>query len=246
MKPTLSRFASAALLAFSTVATAAARADETRIRAAFQGYFPAERIGAITRLPHGGLYEVIVNQRDVVYTDATGRLAIVGKVVDLESRVDLTAKRVEELRKVDFAALPLDKAIVKVKGNGKRRIAVFSDPDCPFCKRLEPELDRLDDVTIYTFLYPLAALHPDAMRKATMVWCAPDRSRAWDDLMLRGRLPEGGSLSCATPILEIIELARSLGISATPGIVLGNGKLIPGLVPLQELEAQLAAAGGSS
>jgi thiol:disulfide interchange protein DsbC len=141
----------------------------------------------------------------------------------------------------DFSKLPLDKAMVKVKGDGSRKIAIFSDPDCPFCKRLEPELEKLDNVTIYTFLYPLTALHPDAMRKATMVWCSPDRQRAWDDLMLRGKLPEG-SLSCATPILEINELARSLGINGTPGIVFESGKLIPGAISSDQIEAQFKSA----
>jgi thiol:disulfide interchange protein DsbC len=220
---------------------AVAQSGETdRIRAALGGQFPGAAIDSLRRLP-SGLYEVVLDRSEIIYVDAQAETAFVGRLVDLRTRTDLTEKRLAELRRVDFSRLPLDKAIVKVRGDGSRRIAVFSDPDCPYCKQLEPQLELLDNVTIYTFLLPLTALHPDAMRKATLVWCAPDRQRAWDDLMLRGRLPEGGSLACATPILEIVELAKQLGISGTPGIVLADGTLVPGMIPAQELEAKLAA-----
>jgi thiol:disulfide interchange protein DsbC len=111
---------------------------------------------------------------------------------------------------------------------------------------MEPGLATLEDVTIYTFLLPLPSIHPDAMRKATLIWCAPDRSAAWDDWMLRGKLPDGGNLGCATPMLEIAELAKKLNIEGTPGIVFSDGELVPGALSKGDLEAKLAgkASGG--
>ncbi len=219
----------------------------TRLQSALQGHLGAEaKVTAVRPTAYPGIFEVLMNGREIVYTDGSGQVLIAGPMMDLRTRSNVSERRLEELRKVDFGSLPLDKAIVKVKGKGTRKLAVFSDPDCPFCKRLEPELEKLDDVTIYTFLYPLAALHPDAMRKATLVWCSTDRQRAWDDLMLRGRSPEGGTLACATPILEIIDLAQKLGIEGTPGLVFSDGRVVPGLIPLDEIESRLEAAGRST
>jgi thiol:disulfide interchange protein DsbC len=176
----------------------------------------------------------------VFYTDPKGSVVLIGRAVDLKTKADLSQQRIAELRRVDFAQLPLDKAIVRVKGKGTRKLALFADPDCPFCKEMEPDLGALDDVTIYTFLLPLPSIHPDAMRKSTLIWCAPDRAKAWDDWMLRAKLPENGNLSCATPILEVAELAKRLNIEGTPGIVFADGELVPGALSKGDLDARLA------
>lgn len=179
-----SRLAVAAAVA--AIGGTAGAADPEAIRSALQQHMdPANRITGVAATPYPGIYEVVINNAQIGYTDGLGSIFIGGPLLDMRTRVNVTRNRLLELRKVDFASLPLDKAIVKVKGSGERRIALYSDPDCPYCRQLEPELDKLTDVTIYTFLYPLTQIHPDAMRKATIVWCAPDRVRAWDDLMLR-------------------------------------------------------------
>jgi thiol:disulfide interchange protein DsbC len=139
---------------------------------------------------------------------------------------------------VDWAKLPLDKAIVKVKGKGERKVALFSDPDCPYCQQLERELMDVDNVTIYIFLYPLTTIHPDAERKARLVWCAPDRARAWDELMLLKREPAGPA-DCATPFKEIAEFADKSWILGTPGIVFSSGQLVPGAINRQQFEQLL-------
>jgi thiol:disulfide interchange protein DsbC len=148
----------------------------------------------------------------------------------------------EELTKIDFSTLPLDQAIKVVKGNGNRKIAVFSDPDCPYCKRLEKdELSKIDNVTIYTFLYPLEQLHPDAGRKARAIWCAPDRNKAWENWILNGQLPNGAT-ECETPLDKVAALGRKLGVNSTPTIFLPNGKRVQGALPAEELEKAIAEA----
>src|SRR5262249_21307336 len=151
-----------------------ALADDTEaLRRRLEAQMPDVAIGEI-RATRWGLYEVVANGINVFYTDAKGEVGFFGNVVELATHTNLSQKRAAELRQVDFAKLPLDKAIVRVKGKGTRKLALFADPDCPFCKEMEPDLAKLEDVTIYTFLLPLTSIHPDAMRKATLIWCAPD------------------------------------------------------------------------
>jgi thiol:disulfide interchange protein DsbC len=235
-------FVALAALALQLTAVPVFADEHAALRETLRQRLPdGARIGEIRPSPQPGLLEVVVNDRDLIYVDARGDLGFVGRIVDLRTRTNLTQNRLLELRKVDFGKLPLDKAIVKVKGNGSRKVAVFSDPDCPFCQQLEPELDKLENVTIYTFLYPLTSLHPDAMRKAALVWCSPDRVKAWDDLMLRGILPQGRT-DCATPMLDIIQLAQQLGISGTPGLIFPNGQIVPGSLTREQLDERLGAA----
>ena len=155
-------------------------ADVEKMRKQLTENMPGMQIGSITKAPYGGLYEFVANGYNVYYTDENASVVFVGKVVDLKTKKNLVEERSRQLMKVDFASLPLDKAIVKVKGNGSRKLAIFSDPDCPACQQLEPELAKLNDVTIYTFLYPVTELHPDAERKAKLVWCAEDRAEILD------------------------------------------------------------------
>ena len=169
-------------------------------------------------------------------------MAFIGKAIDLKTKKDLAEQRSEELLKVDFSSLPLDKAIVKVKGDGSRKLAVFSDPDCPFCQELEQELSKLDHVTIYTFLYPITSLHPDAERKARLVWCAKDRVQAWDDMMLKGKEPAANDAPCSAPLKEINAYAQKNWISGTPGLVFADGRLIPGMIKGFQIERFLAAS----
>jgi thiol:disulfide interchange protein DsbC len=159
--------------------------------------------------------------------------------VDLKSHANLTEQRRAELRTVDFSHLPLDKAIVKVKGDGSRKLAIFTDPDCPYCKQLEKELMGVSNVTLYIFLYPIAQLHPDAPRKSKAIWCAPDRVKAWDDLMIDGKAPPEPDAGCDTPIADLARIAAELHIDGTPGLIFGNGRMIPGAIPAADIEKYL-------
>ncbi len=221
-------------------------ADDASLRAALQERLPDARIGQIRPGPVPGLVEVVVNGVSVIYTDKKGELAFIGNVINLKTRENLTKKRAEEVAFVDFSQIPLTQAIVKVKGDGSRKLVVFSDPDCPYCKQLEKELAFLDNVTIYTMLYPLEQLHPGARKKAEAVWCSSDRARAWDDLMLHGKEPAVATGECKTPLDEIQSLAQRLSITGTPGLVFQNGKLAPGALSTEQIEALLKKAATKS
>lgn len=218
----------------------AVQADEAAIRQALRERNANVPIKSVTETAIPGLYEVFSGDH-IVYSDATGDHVLMGPLVDTRNRTNLTQQRLDALKTVKFDTLPLDKAITIVKGKGERRIAVFSDPDCPFCRRLEKELTGIDNLTVHIFLLPLAELHPQAMEIAKNMWCAEDRARAWNAYMLEGRKPDAGR-NCATPIEAIAALAAELGISGTPAIVLPSGRRVDGAVPAAKLEALL---GGS-
>lgn len=168
-----------------------AHANEAMLKKSIEAAYPKFTVDSISKTPYAGLYEVYIGGQ-IIYTDEKFSFLIVeGRVVDPKSKKDLTTERLTELNKIDFAGLPLDLAIKVVKGNGSRKMAVFSDPDCPFCKRLEQnELVDISDATIYTFLLPLDQLHPDAANKAKLIWCAPDKAKAWQDWVINGALPK--------------------------------------------------------
>lgn len=208
---------------------------EATLRARF-----AERIGAqpesIQRTPFG-LYEVIV-AGDIFYTDAKADYVVMGRVFDTRTREDITQKRKDEINKVDFKTLPLDQAIKTVRGDGSRVMAVFADPNCGFCKSLERTLLDMKNVTIYTFLYPI--LSPDSMEKSKNIWCAKDRSKAWNELMISGKAPAAGD--CKTPLEANLALGQKLNVNGTPTVFFTNGQRAPGALPANHLEERLAAA----
>lgn len=218
-----------------------ALADEASLRRAIEATYPKVRIESITKTNYAGLYEVFLDGQ-IIYTDEKFSFLIAeGRLVEPKTKRDITGERMDELTKVDFAALPFDQAIKIVKGNGSKKLAVFSDPDCPYCKRLEQkELVNITDVTIYTFLYPLEQLHPDAGNKSKAIWCAPDRAKAWTDWAMNGQLPEGAA-SCDTPLAKVADLGRKLGITSTPTLIFANGKRILGAYPAKEIEKAMSA-----
>lgn len=218
----------------------ALHADEAAIRKAFSERYGKVAVKSVTATAVPGIYEVYADG-NILYTDEAGDHLLMGPLVETRTRTNLTQQRLEALKAVKFDSLPLDQAIRIVKGKGERRIAVFSDPDCPFCKRLEQELAGMDNLTIYVFLLPLPELHPQAVEVARNVWCAGDRAGAWQAYMLEGRKPEGGK-SCAAPIDAIAALAGELGINGTPAIILPNGRRLEGALPAAKLESLL---GGS-
>lgn len=217
-------------------------ANDANLRQAIESAYPKVSVGKITKTPYGGLYEVVVNGQ-IVYTDEKFSFLIVdGGLIDTKTKRDVTRERMDELSRIDFSTLPLEQAVKVVKGNGARKIAVFSDPDCPYCKRLEQqELTKINDVTIYTFLYPLEQLHPDATRKSKAIWCAADRSKAWLDWVMKEQLPKSSG-DCETPLQKVADLGRSLGVNSTPTIFLSNGRRIQGAYPADELEKAMNEA----
>ncbi|GHD73266.1 DsbC family protein [Vogesella fluminis] len=243
------RLALAALM-MPLLACSASAETPDQVRAAFKSKFPQHEVSSVQPAPVAGLFEVVVKmkqgaraQYSVVYTDATVDHLITGDLIDTKTRTSVTEERLAELNKVtvDWAKLPLDKAIKEVRGKGERKLVVFSDPDCPFCKKLEREsLSQLDNVTVYNFLYPLAQLHPDAPRKARQIWCSSDRAASWLGFMRQGKALSGSD-KCATPLAEIAALGERLGISGTPALIFPNGELVAGAIPLAEIERRLAA-----
>ena len=216
-----------------------AHADEASLRKTIENAYPKMTVESIVKTPYSGLYEVYMNGQ-IVYTDEKFSFLIAeGHLVDSKTKKDMTTERLADLSKIDFDRLPFDQAIKVVKGNGSRKMAVFSDVDCPFCKRLEQnELSIITDVTIYTFLMPLDQLHPDAANKSKAIWCAADRTKAWQDWILNGQLPKKAG-NCDVPLDKVAALAKKLGVTSTPTIFFADGKRMLGAYPAAEIEKAL-------
>lgn len=193
------------------------------------------QVFSIAPTPISNLYEVVVSGNQITYTDATGNFMLVGDLISTKDARSLTEERKAELNKVNFNSLPFDKAIKEVRGNGALKLAVFSDPDCPYCKRLERELAKMNNVTIYTFLMPIPSLHPDAHRKSVQIWCQPNRTQAWTALMREGKMPKQVA-ECKNPVAETTALGESFGFNGTPTLVFPNGQSQSGYMPMPHLE----------
>jgi thiol:disulfide interchange protein DsbC len=224
------------------MAASLAHSDEASLRKEFQQAFPKIKIESVTKTPYNGLYEVYAGGQ-IIYTDENFDFFIVeGRLIDVKNKRDITSERVEELSRIDFSILPLEQAIKVVKGNGSRKMAVFSDPDCPYCQQLEQKgLASITDVTIYTFLFPIERLHPDAPEKSKAIWCAPDRSKAWTNWMLKSYLPQAGA-SCNAPLDKIANLAQKLGVNSTPTLFFTDGARLNGAYPSEDIEKALYLA----
>ncbi len=212
--------------------------DEVAVKAAVEKKFPGMKIDSLQKTQYGELYEAVMEGNQIFYTDKNANYILVGNLIDAKTQRNVTEARMRDLTQVKFDTLPLAWAIKQVKGNGKRKMAVFSDPDCPFCKRLDAELAKVTDVTIYIFLYPIASLHPQSADKARAVWCASDRVKAWEDLMQKGIVPQTGG-KCENPVEKIAELGSRLKVNGTPTIIFADGMRVPGMVPAANLEKLL-------
>ena len=228
----------ATLLTFSSLAIA----DEASLKKAIEAAYPKFKVESITKTPYGGLYEVFMGGQ-IVYTDEKLSFLIAeGQLVDPKTKKNITGERMEELTKIDFNTLPLDQAIKVVKGNGSRKLVVFSDVDCPYCKQLErKELANITDVTIYTFLYPIETLHPDAAAKSKSIWCAKNRVKAWNDWIFNNQLPSSTG-KCDVPLERVGELAKKLGVTSTPTLIFADGRRMLGAQPYAEIEKGMQAA----
>lgn len=217
----------------------AAFADEAAIRKTVAAKFPDQQIKGITKTQYGGLYEVVLGDQ-ILYSDKDAEYFFIGHVFDTKTDGDLTEARLRKITAVKFDALPFGDAIKIVKGNGKRKLAVFSDPDCPYCKKFEAELAHVSDVTVYLFLYPIDSLHPGASDKARAVWCAPDRAKAWEELMTKGTPPKNAG-NCDNPVARLAEVGKKLGINGTPTLIFQDGRRVPGMIPAAQLEKLLGS-----
>jgi thiol:disulfide interchange protein DsbC len=203
--------------------------------------FPGAEIRLITKTTYlGGLYEVQFDDR-IVYTDAKASHVLVGSMYDVNAKTNLTEQRMRKLNRIAWESLPLELAIKKVKGNGERKLVIFSDADCPYCHKLEDEMKGLDNVTTYTFLFPIDQLHPQAALKSRQIWCSADRTKAWDEYFASGKLPDNKG-DCQNPVAALQALGAKLRISATPTMILADGTVVPGAVPLARLEAEMKDA----
>jgi thiol:disulfide interchange protein DsbC len=203
---------------------------------------PGVKIDSVKETPYAGLYEIRAGG-DILYSDKKGEYLIIGHVYNAKTTQDLTKQRIDEMNnvKIKFSDLPLESALKQVKGDGKRVIAVFEDPNCGYCKRLrQTALKDIDNVTIYTFMYNI--LSDDSFVKSKNIWCAPDRAKAWDDWMIAGKAAPAAPASCATtPNDKVVALGHQLHIQGTPAIFFADGSRIPGAVDLKTLEAKLAS-----
>ena len=204
---------------------------------------PSTRFGAIHPTAWPGVFEVAMGA-NLAYVDATGRYFLFGHLYDMRQQRDLTAERKDAMARIDFGSLPLADALTEVRGKGTRTLAIFSDPDCPYCRRLEAELRGLDDITIHTFLMPLASLHPAARGKAVSVWCATDRIATWQALMLRDALPP--QADCPHPVDRNVALGEQLGINGTPTLIAGDGRVLAGAASRDHIEAWLSRPGAGA
>ena len=220
-----------------------APAGEAEIRQALKVRFPNVRVDGVQPAPLAGLYEVRLQTQDgpqIIYTDARANFIIDGSIVDAKSGRNLTEERMQKLTAVDFGALPLDLAVKVQRGNGKRVVAMFSDPYCPYCRRLEQTLLQIDDLTVYVFMYPV--IRPDFADHSRAVWCAPDRAKAWLELAANDspKVPTGGS-TCPNPVDKVLELGRSLRVNGTPTLFFPNGERASAAWTVEQLRAKLDA-----
>jgi thiol:disulfide interchange protein DsbC len=241
---TLSTFARRGVLAALCVAafTQAAFADEAAIRKNIAQRLPDfPKIDEISKTPIPDLYEVRVGT-DLFYTDEQGNhLILEGQIIDTKTRDNLTEQRVSKLTAIDFAALPLKDAIVWKQGTGARKLVVFADPNCGYCKKFERDLRGVKDVTVYTFLYPI--LGGDSPDKSRDIWCAKDNTKAWRDWMVDNTPPARSMGQCDTAALaRNMTLGRKHRVTGTPALVFEDGKRIPGALPPEQVEKQLAAS----
>ncbi len=219
---------------------AAMAPDVAALKKVLEQKFPGVDIRYIAKSAHFGLYEAALGDQ-MIYTDKKADQILVGSVYDTATKTNLTEAKIRRLNRVDLSKLPMDLAFKRVKGDGSRKLIIFSDADCPFCHRLENEMKNLDNVTIYTFLFPIDQLHPDAANKSKKIWCAPDKVKAWDDFFASGKVPDNAG-DCGDPIARTQDLGNSLRVNATPTLIFADGTMMPGALQLAQIEKEMAAA----
>ena len=225
--------------ACTVLVTGTVQASEDDVRKQMEAFIGAPAVESVTKTGYGGLYEVVLKNGQLVYTDATNSFILDGSIIETSSRQNITQARLNELSAIDFSSLPLDQAVKRVRGKGTRVIATFEDPNCGYCKRLGKELAEMDDVTVYTFLYPI--LSEDSAKKSDNIWCANDAAQAWTDWVVSGKVPTDAKCDTSA-IARNVELGQSLRITGTPTIFLADGTRIGGYMPRVQLEQAIEDA----
>lgn len=239
MQPTTSTLSTLALALGCLFAASAALANEAVIRKNLKERLPKiDKIDEITKSPMPGIYEVRVNDTEIFYTDADGNYLIQGALIDTKQRRNLTEERMDKLTAIDFSSLPLKDAFTIVRGDGKRKMAVFEDPNCGYCKRFERDLQNVNNVTVYMFLYPI--LGAASVERSKNIWCAKDPRKAWSDWMVRDIDVPAASCDSAA-VARNVELGRKYKITGTPTLIFQDGARVPGAIPAQQVEKFLTA-----
>lgn len=240
MKTFTLRRAGLALLAMAL--SAACMAQEAVIRKNIAQRFPElKAIDEVTKAPMPGLYEIRVNGSEIYYTDAQADYLVVGNVYDTKQHSNLTEERVNKLTAVKFESLPFKDAFTIVRGTGERKLAVFEDPNCGYCKRFEKDLATINNVTVYMFLYPI--LGQDSVEKSKSIWCAKDRGQTWQDWMVRETAIPNSVLMCDTnAIKRNVELGRVHKLNGTPTLIFVDGSRVPGAIDAKQIEKRLVDA----
>lgn len=216
-----------------------ARASEAEVRKNMQARYPGIPVESVTRSPLPGIYEVYANGA-IIYTDEKVNYVFAeGRLVDAKTRTDLTGERMRKLQAIPFDSLPLNQSFKLVRGNGKRKVAYFADPNCGYCKKFEQELLAVNDVTVHVFMFPI--LSADSVDKARSVWCSKDRAKAWNDWMLKAVVPTAPG-NCDTPVDKLVQYGQQKGINGTPTLIFADGSRVPGMIPAAELNKMLDTA----
>ncbi len=227
------------LPALALVFATLAQADEADIKKAMEAKLGA-KVVSVTKSGYLGLYEIYA-EGNIFYTDEKMTAIILGaQLIDGKTMKNVTEERMKKLTAIKFSELPLDRAIKHVRGDGKRVLATFEDPNCGYCKRLAKELQKLDNVTVYTFLYPI--LSEDSLRKSRQIWCSSDRAKAWNDWMVDGKAPPAKEDCDTGAVTRNQEFGRKLNITGTPTIFFADGERVPGAMPIDQIEQRLGKA----
>jgi len=238
IKTILSAVVAGSLVASTAFGAVPAPASASAVLAKMRSHYPEVTFQSAHQSEIRGLYEVKTDDA-TVYVDQEARYGVFGKLIDLVTGQSPSEQREVQQRKSMLLAADLSHAIKVVHGNGARTLYLFSDPDCPYCHRLEESLAKVENVTIYTFVYPLTQLHPQAVEHATQIWCSPDRVKAWDQWM--SGTPLGAAPACATPIEANLQFGAKLGIRGTPTLLTADGRQLSGFSTPERIEAFLKA-----
>ena len=210
-------------------------ADEASVKKGIEAKL-GTKVASVSKSPYLGLYEVYADGQ-ILYTDEKLTAIFAGTLIDGKTMSNYTAERMQKLTAIKFSELPLEFAIKQVRGDGKRVLASFEDPNCGYCKKLAKDVAKLENVTLYTFLMPI--LSPDSLEKSNQIWCSSDKAKTWNDWMQEGKAPSGKSDCDTSSIQKTVELGRKLGISGTPTLFFADGERVPGAVPIDQIEKKL-------
>lgn len=230
-------FVAAALAAL--LVPAAYAQDTEQVKAAFKKKFPEVSVDSVRKVPYGNLFEIVAGG-EVFYTDEKTSYLFLGSIVDTKSKENVTEARTRQVNAIKFESLPLDSAIKITRGNGMRKVAIFEDPNCGYCRRMEQDILGVNDITVYVFLYPILA--PDSMEKSKNVWCSADRGQAWLDLMLKNKPAAAADAKCDTSAIEkTLAYGRGKRVQGTPTIIFEDGDRVGGAMKREDFDKKLAS-----